>query len=420
MARAVPRSVTELVAHVRDVYASRITGEATLPARPGSYGALPLDLDARLRAALQQRGLTQLYSHQRATWEAVRAGQHTVIVTPTASGKTLCYNLPVLQAVLQENVKALYLFPTKALSQDQVAELLEINRAADLGVRTYTFDGDTPSDARRAVRLHGDIVVSNPDMLHQGILPHHTRWAQFFDRLRYVVIDEMHTYRGVFGAHVANVLRRLWRVCRFYGATPVFILCSATIANPVELARQLIGAEVTAITESGAPQGEKHLLLWNPPVINADLGMRASARSQTTRLARLAVEAGCKTIVFAQSRLMVEVLTKYLKDVFDRDPRHRARIAAYRGGYIPSQRRDTETKMRAGELECIVTTSALELGIDIGALDICLLNGYPGTIAGTWQRLGRARPTQSPGPGSPDCHQFAARSVHCASSGIFS
>jgi len=287
-------------------------------------------------------------------------------------------------------VKALYLFPTKALSQDQVAELLELNRAADLGVRTYTFDGDTPSDARRAVRLHGDIVVSNPDMLHQGILPHHTRWAQFFDRLRYVVIDEMHTYRGVFGAHVANVIRRLGRVCRFYGAAPVFILCSATIANPVELARQLIGAEVTAIMESGAPQGEKHLLLWNPPVINAELGMRASARSQTTRLARLAVESGCKTIVFAQSRLMVEVLTKYLKDVFDRDPRHRARIAAYRGGYIPSQRRDTETKMRAGDLECIVTTSALELGIDIGALDICLLNGYPGTIAGTWQRLGRA------------------------------
>src|SRR6266540_3130280 len=200
----------------------------------------------------------------------------------------------------------------------------------------------------------------------------------------------MHTYRGVFGAHVANVIRRLWRACRFYGAAPVFILCSATIANPVELARQLISAEVTAITESGAPQGEKHLLLWNPPVINPELGMRASARSQTTRLARLAVDAGCKTIVFAQSRLMVEVLTKYLKDVFDRDPRHRARIAAYRGGYIPSQRRDTETKMRAGALECIVTTSALELGIDIGALDVCLLNGYPGTIAGTWQRLGRA------------------------------
>ena len=274
-----PGSVTDLVARLRDVYASRITGTATLPARPGSYRDLPADLDARLAVALQRRGITQLYSHQHAAWEAVRAGQHTVIVTPTASGKTLCYNLPVLQAVLQENVKALYLFPTKALSQDQVAELLELNRAADLRVRTYTFDGDTPSDARRAVRLHGDIVVSHPDMLHQGILPHHTRWAQFFDRLRYVVIDEMHTYRGVFGAHVANVLRRLWRVCRFYGAAPVFILCSATIGNPEELATQLIGAEVVAVTESGAPQGEKHLLLWNPPVINPDLGIRADRKS---------------------------------------------------------------------------------------------------------------------------------------------
>lgn len=385
-----PGSVSELIAHVRQTYAARITGQATLPAQPGHYVPLPETLEARLQRALAGRGITQLYSHQGAAWEAVRAGQHTVIVTPTASGKTLCYNLPVLHAVLTAHTKALYLFPTKALSQDQVAELLELNRTVDLGIRTYTFDGDTPSDARRAVRLHGDIVVSNPDMLHQGILPHHTRWAQFFDRLRYVVIDEMHTYRGVFGAHVANVIRRLLRVCRFYGSAPQFILCSATIANPVELAQQLIGAPVTAITESGAPQGEKHLLLWNPPVINPDLGIRASARSQTTRLARQAVEAGCKTIVFAQSRLMVEVLTKYLKDVFDRDPRQQPRIAAYRGGYIPSQRRSTETKMRAGDLDCIVTTSALELGIDVGALDICLLNGYPGTIAGTWQRLGRA------------------------------
>lgn len=385
-----PGSVTELIAHLQETYATRITGHATLPARPGSYVAFPADLHERLRHALTVRGITRLYSHQGAAWEAVRAGYHTVIVTPTASGKTLCYNLPVLHDVLTERAKALYLFPTKALSQDQVAELLELNRTVDLGVRTYTFDGDTPSDARRAVRLHGDIVVSNPDMLHQGILPHHTRWAQFFDRLRYVVIDEMHTYRGVFGSHVANVIRRLLRVCRFYGAQPRFILCSATIANPAELAQQLLGEPVTAITHSGAPQGEKHVLLWNPPVVNPDLGIRASARSQTTRLARQAVEAGYKTIVFAQSRLMVEVLTKYLKDVFDRDPRHHARVAAYRGGYIPSQRRETETKMRAGALDCIVTTSALELGIDVGALDICLLNGYPGTIAGTWQRLGRA------------------------------
>jgi len=233
-------------------------------------------------------------------------------------------------------------------------------------------------------------VVTNPDMLHQGILPHHTKWAQFFESLRFVVIDEMHTYRGVFGSHVANVLRRLQRICRFYGSDPLFILCSATIANPAELAGELINAEVNAITDSGAPQGAKHLLLWNPPVVNPDLGIRASARSQTTRIAKMAVKRDLKSIVFAQSRLMVEVLTKYMKDAFDRDPRHPARVAAYRGGYLPTERRAMEKKLRAGELDCVVSTSALELGVDIGALDVCVLNGYPGTIAGTWQRLGRA------------------------------
>ncbi len=257
-------------------------------------------------------------------------------------------------------------------------------------MRAFTFDGDTPGDARKAVRTRGDIVVTNPDMLHQGILPHHTKWAQFFESLRYVVIDEMHSYRGVFGSHVANVLRRLQRICRFYGSEPLFILCSATIANPAELAGELINTGVHAITDSGAPQGAKQLLLWNPPVINPDLGIRASARSQTTRIAKQAVQRGLKSIVFAQSRLMVEVLTKYMKDAFDRDPRNPARVAAYRGGYLPSERRAMEKKLRAGELDCVVSTSALELGVDIGALDVCVLNGYPGTVAGTWQRLGRA------------------------------
>ncbi|MEO7402534.1 MAG: helicase-related protein, partial [Burkholderiales bacterium] len=253
-----------------------------------------------------------------------------------------------------------------------------------------TFDGDTPGDARKAVRMHGDIVVSNPDMLHQAILPHHTKWAQFFENLRYVVIDELHTYRGAFGAHVANLLRRLERICAFYKTRPLYIMSSATIANPAELATRLIGREVRAITESGAPQGARHLLVWNPPVVNADLGLRASARSQSTQLARLAVQLGLKTIVFANSRLEVEVLTKYLKDHFDRDPRHPARIAAYRGGYLPTERRDKEAKLRAGNLDCVVSTSALELGVDIGALDVCILNGYPGTVAGALQRLGRA------------------------------
>ena len=390
LAKTQTADVAVLLPSIKLRHGDRITGELVMPAREGAYAEFPTDLEPRLAAALRSQGIHRLYSHQLAAWNAIRVGQHTAVVTPTASGKTLCYNLPVLQAVINAQAKALYLFPTKALAQDQVAELLELNTAGRLGVRAFTFDGDTPGDARQAVRTRGDIVVSNPDMLHQGILPHHTKWAQFFENLRYVVIDELHTYRGVFGSHMANVIRRLRRVCRFYRSEPLFICCSATIANPAELASQLVGEAVTAITESGAPQGEKHLLLWNPPVINADLGLRASARSQTTRIARSAIKAGLKTIIFANSRLMVEVLTKYLKDVFDHDPRRPARVAAYRGGYLPTERRATEAKLRAGSLDCVVATNALELGVDIGALDVCILNGYPGTIAGTWQRLGRA------------------------------
>lgn len=381
--------VEELAEHLRLKHKAQITGELLIPEKTGRYAPFPAELDSRLKRALRDRGIDRLYTHQADSWKSVQDGKHTVVVTPTASGKTICYNLPVLQAALQHKAKALYMFPTKALAQDQVAELMELNQAGELGVRAFTFDGDTPGDARKAVRTKGDIVVTNPDMLHQGILPHHTKWAQFFESLEYVVIDEMHTYRGVFGSHTANVIRRLRRICRFYGSEPLFILCSATIANPAELASQLIDARVNAITESGAPQGAKHLLLWNPPVVNPDLGIRASARSQTTRIARSAVKRGLKSILFAQSRLMVEVLTKYLKDTFDKDPRKPARIAAYRGGYLPTERRAMEKKLRDGSIDCVVSTSALELGVDIGALDVCVLNGYPGTIAGTWQRLGR-------------------------------
>jgi DEAD/DEAH box helicase domain-containing protein len=380
----------QFAAQLREHFADRITGALTIPARPGRYSPLPAELDPRLADALRKRGIEQLYSHQAAAWKSILAGQHTVVVTPTASGKTLCYNLPVLQAALNCQAKALYLFPTKALAQDQVAELNELNRAVSLGIRAFTFDGDTPGDARKAVRTRGDIVVSNPDMLHQGILPHHTKWAQFFENLRYVVIDEMHTYRGVFGSHVANVIRRLQRICGFYGSNPQFILCSATIANPAELARDLIHQKVADISESGAPQGARHLLLWNPPIINPDLGIRTSSRSQSTRIAKKAVETGLQSIIFAQSRLMVEVLTKYLKDAFDHDPRYPSRVVAYRGGYLPSERRSMEKRLRLGLIDCVISTSALELGVDIGSLDLAILNGYPGTIAATWQRLGRA------------------------------
>ena len=379
-----------LAAELQHAYPDRITACIVRPAKEGDYRAFPEWLDRDLRRALQARGISALYSHQAEALALTCAGHNVVMVTPTASGKSLCYNLPVLHAVRTRHAKALYLFPTKALAQDQVAEINELNREAGMGVRAFTFDGDTPGDARQAVRLKGDIVVSNPDMLHQAILPHHTKWAQFFEGLQYVVIDEMHTYRGIFGSHVANVLRRLRRIAAFYGSHPQFILCSATLANPVELAEGLIGAPVQALERNGAPCGERHLLLWNPPVVNPDLGIRASNRSQTTLIAKLAVTRGLKTIVFANSRLMVEVVTKYLKDEFERDIQARANISAYRGGYLPDERRRTEQALRADRIDCVVATSALELGVDIGSLDVCILNGYPGSIAGTWQRLGRA------------------------------
>lgn len=388
-----------LVQRLQRKYADRITGHVTLPAREASYAPFPDGLPESVRGALRARGIEQLYSHQREAWDLIERGEDVVIVTPTASGKSMCYTLPVVSRAIKERGKALYLFPTKALSQDQVAELIELSKAGDLGIRAATFDGDTPGDQRQAIRLNGDIVVSNPDMLHQGILPHHTKWAQFFENLRYVVIDEVHTYRGVFGSHLANVIRRLERICAFYGVRPQFIFCSATIGNPQEHASNLLGRPVAAVTESGAPTGEKHVLLWNPPIVNRDLGLRASARSQSNRIARSAIKAKLKTLVFAQSRTMVEVLTKYLKDVFDHDPRLPPRIKAYRGGYLPTERRETERAMRAGHVDGIVSTSALELGVDIGALDVVVLNGYPGSIAASWQRFGRAGRRQKPSLG---------------------
>ena len=371
-------------------YKDRITAHWVQPARTGSYGEFPASVPPSLLSALRSRGIERPYSHQAQAITAAMQGQDVCVVTPTASGKSLCYTVPVLSAAMTAGKKSLFLFPTKALAQDQVAELLDINAAGELGVRAATFDGDTPGDQRQAIRLQGDIVVSNPDMLHQAILPHHTKWAQFFENLQFIVIDEIHTYRGVLGSHLANVLRRLQRICDFYGVRPQYILCSATIGNPAEHAQALIGRPVHAITESGAPSGERHFFLWNPPIVNPDLGLRASARSQSTRIARTAIQAGLKTLIFAQSRTMVEVLTKYLKDVFDHDPRVPARIRAYRGGYLPTERRAAERAMRSGEIDGIVSTSALELGVDIGALDVVVLNGYPGSIAATWQRFGRA------------------------------
>ncbi|MGK0170365.1 MAG: DEAD/DEAH box helicase domain-containing protein [Gammaproteobacteria bacterium] len=396
-------SIAQLVSELVANHPQRIVARLTRAPVAGEYSDFPGALDPRILRALGNRGIHELYSHQRLAWNhVVDDGADTVIVTPTASGKSLCFHLPALQAATRPSAqagKSLYLFPTKALAQDQMHELVHLSDDAQLGLRIHTFDGDTPGEIRRAVRESGDIVITNPDMLHQGILPHHTKWAQFFESLRYVVIDELHGYRGVFGSHVANVLRRLERICRFYGVSPIYIFCSATIANPGELASALIGRTVRVIERSGAPRGEQHLLLWNPPVVNEALGLRAPARRETTTLAANAVNAGCKTIVFGRSRTSVEVLTKYLKDRFDRDPRKPTRVKAYRGGYLPGERRAVEKALRDDEIDCVVSTSALELGVDIGGLDVSILNGYPGSVAGTWQRLGRAGRRQRPSLG---------------------
>ena len=362
-----------------------------LPARPARYGEFPPELDARLRPVLRQRGVEQLYTHQAQSIAAVQRGEDVVVVTPTASGKTMCYNLPVLDSILKNpDARALYLFPTKALSADQVSELYELVQALDVDIKTYTYDGDTPGAARRAVRQAGHIVVTNPDMLHSGILPHHTKWVKLFENLRYIVIDEIHTYRGVFGSNLANVLRRLDRLCAFYGSHPQYILCSATIANPAELAQTLIGRPVTLIDDNGAPMGHRHFVFYNPPVINRQLGIRKGVIPETRAIASMLLRCGIQTITFARSRLTVEVLTKYLKDLV-RDPLGNAgRVRGYRGGYLPTERREIERGLRAGQIDAVVSTNALELGIDIGALDACVLCGYPGTIASAWQQAGRA------------------------------
>ncbi|PYM91205.1 MAG: hypothetical protein DME08_22600 [Candidatus Rokuibacteriota bacterium] len=367
-----------------------ITALRQLPARPPVFVPLPTSVDPRLAEALRARGISQLYSHQAKAWALIEKGQHVVVVTPTASGKTLCYNLPVLQALLgQPDARVLYLFPTKALAQDQLAELETIAKALP-ELRMFTYDGDTPQDARRAVRARANLVLTNPDMLHSGILPHHTKWAVLFQNLRYVVIDELHAYRGVFGSHVANVMRRLRRLCRHYGSAPQFIMASATIANPGELAGRIIGESVEEVAESGAPTGDKLFLCYNPPVVNPELGIRAPYLGEAARLATRFLREKIPTIVFAQSRLSTEVLLTAIKTGVADKTGDAGIVRGYRGGYLPSRRRAVEQGLRAGEVLGVVSTNALELGVDIGHLDVAVLAGYPGTIASLWQQSGRA------------------------------
>jgi DEAD/DEAH box helicase domain-containing protein len=372
-----------------------ITAVRRVPAMSAQYAPFPDGLDERLQAALRARGVAQLYTHQVEAIGHALAGRNVVVTTPTASGKTLCYNVPVLHAAIQDpSSRALYLFPTKALAQDQLAELQALTEAvgtaAEVDIGVFTYDGDTPQDARRAIRSRARLVLSNPDMLHAGILPHHPRWAKLFENLRYVVIDELHAYRGVFGSHLGNVLRRLRRICRHYGSTPLVLCSSATIANPRELAERLVEAPFELVERSGAPAGEKVFVFVNPPVVNHQLGIRRSYLGETRRITAEFLKRNLQVIVFAQSRLATEILTTYLKDDFEEAPVGPERIRGYRGGYLPNRRREIERGLRQGAVRAVVSTSALELGIDIGALDVAVLAGYPGTIAATWQRAGRA------------------------------
>jgi DEAD/DEAH box helicase domain-containing protein len=353
-------------------------------AKAGEFAAFPHALAPALGKALVARGVTQLYSHQAEAFTHSAAGKNVVVVTPTASGKTLCYNLPVMDGLMRDpHARALYLFPTKALAEDQLHEFQGALDASGSDLRVFTYDGDTPQDARRAIRERANVVLTNPDMLHAGVLPHHTKWAKAFENLQYIVIDELHYYRGVYGSHLANVLRRLKRVCEFYGSKPKFICCSATIANPKELAEALTGEPFELVERNGAPSGDKYVVFYNPPVVNRQLGIRRSYLNETRRMAKELLDRGQQTLVFANSRLATEILLTYLKD-------DHSGVRGYRGGYLPKERREVERQLRDGETRCVVATNALELGIDIGSLDAVVMAGYPGTIASTWQRAGRA------------------------------
>lgn len=366
------------------------------PARPPQLAAMPESVHPTLADALKHRGIPQLYTHQAAVFDAVQAGQNVVVVTPTASGKTLCYNLPVWNRLLADpHARAFYLFPTKALAEDQLVEFNASVEAMGAGIRAFTYDGDTPQDARKAIRERANVVLTNPDMLHSGILPHHTRWAKAFENLQFLVLDEMHYYRGVYGSHLANILRRLLRICEFYGSRPKFICSSATIANPLQLAEALTGEPFTLVDNNGAPAGEKYFVFYNPPVINRQLGIRRSYLHETRRIAMELIERGQQTLVFANNRLATEILVTYLKDGCERLPMGAGSVRGYRGGYLPKQRREIERALRHGDIRAVVATNALELGVDIGSLDGVVMAGYPGTIASTWQRAGRAGRRQS-------------------------
>ncbi|OGV52780.1 MAG: ATP-dependent helicase [Lentisphaerae bacterium GWF2_52_8] len=360
----------------------------TIEPREGLYADLPAGLDPEILRSLGEKGISRLYAHQEESYRAIKKGENIVIVTPTASGKTLCYNLPVTESLKNDkNLKAMYIFPTKALAQDQTAELNML--LANLGdeIRTFVYDGDTPASVRMSARTDGRIIITNPDMLHSGILPNHTKWVKLFEKLQYIVIDELHYYRGIFGSHISNLFRRLKRICEFYNSKPAFICCSATIANPLELAEKMFEEKFTLINKNGAPSGRRYFVFYNPPIVNRELGLRRGVVLESTKIAGHFFKKGIQSIIFTRSRINTELILSYMKKRFEKDE---AKIAGYRGGYLPGERRAVEKGVKRGEILCVVSTNALELGIDIGSLDVSILAGYPGSVASTWQQAGRA------------------------------
>ncbi|MED4204171.1 DEAD/DEAH box helicase [Neobacillus mesonae] len=388
----VKKSLSEIIddLKINENFKENIVTWHTIPEKEAQTVPLPEALHPALMGALCSKGINQLYTHQKSAYDYVSSGRSIVAVTPTASGKTLCYNLPVLQAILENpKTRALYMFPTKALAQDQKSEINEIIQAAGVDINSYTYDGDTPANIRQRVRKAGHVVITNPDMLHSAILPHHTKWVSLFENLQFVVIDELHTYRGVFGSHVANVIRRLKRICRYYGSNPIFICTSATIANPLELAETLTEEKMELIDNNGAPSGRKHFVFYNPPIVNKPLNIRRSATLEVRKIAGELLKNKIQTIVFARSRVRVEIILTYLQELVKHQLGPKS-IMGYRGGYLPTERRKIEKGLRSGEIYGVVSTNALELGVDIGQLQVCIMTGYPGTISSAWQQAGRA------------------------------
>ncbi|MEH7373429.1 DEAD/DEAH box helicase [Neobacillus drentensis] len=386
------KSLQEILSDLKinDQFKENIVTWNTIEEKPAQTVPMPRDLHPILKSALKSKGIEQLYTHQKSAYEKIIEGKSIVAVTPTASGKTLCYNLPVLQSILANpSTRALYMFPTKALAQDQKSEINEIIQAAGVDINSYTYDGDTPANIRQRVRQAGHVVITNPDMLHSAILPHHTKWVSLFENLKFVVIDELHTYRGVFGSHVANVIRRLKRICKYYGSNPVFICTSATIANPLELAETLTEERMNLIDNNGAPSGTKHFLFYNPPIVNKPLNIRRSATLEVRKIAGELLKNKIQTIVFARSRVRVEIILTYLQELVKNQLGAKS-IMGYRGGYLPTERRKIEKGLRSGDIYGVVSTNALELGVDIGQLQVCIMTGYPGTISSAWQQAGRA------------------------------